>query len=172
MYQSTHGYVFAMPLKDHQIANGTSIIDIMLGQGNLEFEHKIRHGDVKGVSKITLKPGKDDKCFICIMLRFCYGIRNVMAHGNADRTFGKGNGSALKDFPTCKTCACTDSCPTCIHFKKITVFLEKYNEYISGLPDNERTRVEKVVRHTHPRDECFDEFKRNPNDFFQDTKEW
>ena len=160
-------------LKDDQLVEGTSIIDIMLGQGSLEFEHIIRHGDVKGTSTIEIKPGTDDKCFICIMLRFCYGIRNVMAHGNAYRTF-EGEDSALKDFPRCKLCTCTGSCSTCDLFTKMTVFLEKYNKYIEELPDDEeKIRVKKVVRRTHPPDECFDKFKKNPQlTFFQNNAEW
>ena len=129
-----------------QKTTGMSIIDRMLKQGDILFKHKIRDGNTTRVFQIivsaTPENGKESKCFICVMLRFCYGIRNVMAHGNADRTFENDNG-ALKDFPTCNLCGCdATQCPTCKSFEDANTLTKIYNKYIEYLKYREKKNAE------------------------------
>ena len=145
-------------LNNREIQRRTSFIDMMLGNQNLQLKHKIRCGDKTRISEINVMP--ETKCFICIMLRFCYGIRNVMAHGNAQRTIEE-SGGALNNFPTCDSCQRDiRNCPTCICFKKIQILVNLYKKYIHKLKDEtERSKAEGMVRRI-PTKKDFEYFKK------------
>ncbi len=133
-------------LTDLEIQQGKTIVDVMLAQGDLKFNHTIRCGtDPSKTSSIKVSKSvgdlKQSKCFICIMLRFCYGIRCVMAHGNSEKTCEK-DGGALYKFPECcKTCDCDkdkcdkDKCPTCKCFKDTARLVELYNKIYKFLDE-------------------------------------
>ncbi len=128
-----------------------SLIDVMLDQQVFDFKYKIRSGrdppkesPIK-VSTNSTDPGLLNKCFICFMLRFCYGIRCVMAHGNPDRTFS----NALKNFPNCDTCKadCPEDCSTCKALMDTGKLAKLYNEFFKLLTTEEDKKyAESMVR--------------------------
>ena len=69
---------------NEQIRKKQSFIDIMLKQGDINVFYNIQ-SDKKSLITVSkdagtpaCTPGSQDKCFICAMLRFCYGVRCVM----------------------------------------------------------------------------------------------
>ena len=165
-------------LTDKQIQQGKTIIDVMLAKGDLKFNHKIRCGgtDPSKTSSIVVSDSvdapKQNKCFICIMLRFCYGIRCVMAHGNSDQTC-KNDGGALYKFPEfCKTCECDkDKCPTCKCFKETGRLVELYSKYFGKLTD--KADIEDADRRVRriPKKIDFQHLKTQHEHFLTD-QEW
>ncbi len=167
-------------LTDLEIQQGKTIVDVMLGQGDLEFDHIIRCGtDPSKTSSIIVSESvgapKQSKCFICIMLRFCYGIRCVMAHGNSDQTCKKNGGALYKFHECCQTCECNkDTCPTCRCFKRTARLVELYNKYIENFDEKKDEadikdadcRVRRI-----PQRKDFEHFKTQHEDFLT-PQEW
>ena len=126
-----------------------SFIDIILKQGDFSFIYKI---SAHKMSRITIsanpnaKQQQISKCFICVMLRFCYGIRNVMAHGNADRTFNRDGGTLTNFTDKCDECNCQE-CRTCECFEDTVTLVKFYNHYITQLNNKEEKKdAESKVR--------------------------
>ena len=131
-------------LKDSQIQGKQrkSFIDVLMEQGEFNFLYDIRDNDGEQLPPTTFK----SKCSICVMLKFCYGFRNVMAHGNSTQTYAKGG--VFDDFvERCKPCGCEDSCPECKCFKNTATLVDRiYNKYIKQLPEQESKEAESTVR--------------------------
>ena len=166
-------------LTDDEIQQGKTIIDVMLAQGDLKFNHKIRCGtDPSKTSSIVVSDSvgapKQKKCFICIMLRFCYGIRCVMAHGNSDQTCKK-EGGALYKFPECcRTCECNTGCPTCKCFKDTARLVELYNKYIENCDKKkDEAHMKEADRRVRriPKRKDFEDFQTQHADFLT-AQEW
>ena len=164
----THRKVYARYLlKTSQIQSRKSLVDVILQQGEFRFSYVISGNDL---SQITIaETGQQSKCLICIMLRFCYGVRCVMAHGDATQTYS--DGGALSDFcKRCKTCACAETCDTCKCFEDIAKLVELFNKYIEKLSDAEREIAEGKVRR-NPKVKDFEQFQQNNSRHLTGT-EW
>ncbi len=159
-------------LTEEQKTTGMSIIDRMLKQGDFRFKYKIRNGNTTRISQIVVSAnGKQSKCFICVMLRFCYGIRCVMAHGNSTQTYAKGG--VFYDFvKRCKACGCEDSCPECNCFEETAKLVNLINnKYIKRLPEQEKKEAESRVRRI-PKIMDIHNFRQQHSTGYLKKKEW
>ena len=164
-------------LTNEQIRDKKTFIDIMLKQGDINVFYNIQFHkkSLITVSKDAGNPGSQDKSFICAMLRFCYGVRCVMAHGNAEETYKK---HALKDFPECKICH--GGCQTMKCLKDTKTLVDHYRTYIqnlkkkTGIDEATRTKELKIAEdHIRriPTATGFQELKKK-NETFLDDDVW
>ena len=140
-----------------------SIFDVILNQGDFIFNYRINTPKVSQITISAENPAKQRSnlnCLICVMLRFCYGIRNVMAHGNAERTFDDDGGTLNNFTKKCNECNC-QNCHTCECFEDTVILLTFYNSYIKQLDDDKRKDAESRVRRI-PKIEVFRSFQKIP----------
>ena len=164
----THRKVYARYLlTKSEIENKKSLVDVILEQGEFRFSYLISG---VGESQITIaQSGQQSKCFICIMLRFCYGVRCVMAHGNSKQTY-KVDGALFDFCKRCKLCGCADTCATCECFEDTARLVELFDKYNKKLPDTEKDDADRIVRR-NPTIEEFETFQTQHNNFLS-VEEW
>ena len=165
----THRKVYARYLLNKsEIDRRKSLVDVILQQGEFRFSYVITGNDI---SQITIATGQQSKCLICIMLRFCYGVRCVMAHGDSTQTYSDGGGALFNFCKRCKACGCVETCITCEIFKDIARLVELFNKYIDQLPDTERDEAESIVRR-NPNRSQFQNFRKGENGNRLTRQQW
>ena len=156
-------------LKDSQIQGEQrkSFIDALIEQGGFNFLYDIRDNDGKQLPPTTFT----SKCSICVMLRFSYGFRCVMAHGDSTQTYAKRG--VFNDFvERCRSCGCEDSCPECKCFEDTAKLVDLiYNKYIKKLPEQEKKVAESTVRRI-PKITDIQNFRQNDNTGHLTEEEW
>ena len=173
-------YTKKMLTTDQKEKNKT-FTDIMLEQGPIRYQYLLK-GELSAVTISQREKGltQDEKrrqriedrqrqremstqkfegeSILCAMIRLFYGIRCVMAHGDAGQTLNTG---CLKDFPECSECEGSETQKCLEAASDLVYYLIKYLDTLENEDDKKAVDI-KVKR--NPTKEVFEEFKKKEND--------
>ncbi len=118
--------------------NVYSEIKIGITRNRLLFEKGLKHRvNYRVKHQEQLKSDQrnsklEDESALCAILKLFYGIRCVMAHGNAEQTLATKDG-VLNDFPRCPKCDGNATQNTLVDSIDLGIHLDKYVEKLKSL---------------------------------------